>query len=76
MRRIVTLLALGALQAPRARGSPDQGQGVRQAINYAVNVDEVIKNVLEGNGIRTATMLTANHFGFDPKIQPYRQDVA
>ncbi len=49
---------------------------VRQALNYAVNVDEVIKNVLEGNGIRTATILTEKHFGFDPKLQPYRQDVA
>jgi peptide/nickel transport system substrate-binding protein len=29
-----------------------------------------------GNGIRTATVLTEKHFGFDPKLQPYKQDVA
>ena len=49
---------------------------VRQALNYAVNIDEVIKNVLEGNGIRVGTVLTSKHFGFDPKIQPIKQDVA
>jgi peptide/nickel transport system substrate-binding protein len=55
---------------------PTKDKRVRQAINYAVNVDEIIKNVLEGNGIRTATVLTDKHFGFDPKLQPYKQDVA
>lgn len=55
---------------------PTKDKRVRQALNYAVNVDEVIKSVLEGNGIRVATVLTSKHFGFDPKLQPYRQDVA
>ena len=55
---------------------PTKDKRVRQAINYAVNVDEIIKTVLEGNGIRTATVLTDKHFGFDPKLQPYKQDVA
>jgi peptide/nickel transport system substrate-binding protein len=55
---------------------PTKDKRVRQALNYAVNVDDVIKNVLEGNGIRTATVLTSKHFGFDPKLQPYKQDVA
>ncbi len=54
---------------------PTKDKRVRQALNYAVNVDEVIKNVLEGNGIRTATVLTSKHFGFDPKLQPVKQDV-
>jgi peptide/nickel transport system substrate-binding protein len=55
---------------------PTKDKRVRQALNYAVNVDDVIKNVLEGNGIRTATVLTSKHFGFDPKLPPYKQDVA
>ncbi|HSE95062.1 MAG TPA: ABC transporter substrate-binding protein, partial [Methylomirabilota bacterium] len=55
---------------------PTKDKRVRQAMNYAVNVDEIIKTVLEGNGIRTATPLSSKHFGFDPSIQPYRQDVA
>jgi peptide/nickel transport system substrate-binding protein len=55
---------------------PTKDTRVRQAINYAVNADEVIQGVLEGQGIRTATPLTPKHFGFDPKLQPYKQDVA
>lgn len=54
---------------------PTKDKRVRQALNYAVNVDDVIKNVLEGNGIRVATVLSSKHFGFDPKIQPIKQDV-
>jgi peptide/nickel transport system substrate-binding protein len=55
---------------------PTKDKRVRQAINHAVNADEIIANVLEGNGIRTATVLTSKHFGFDPKLQPYQHDVA
>jgi peptide/nickel transport system substrate-binding protein len=55
---------------------PTKDKRVRQALNYAVNIDEVIKNVLEGNGIRVATVLTNKHFGFDPKLQPIKQDLA
>jgi peptide/nickel transport system substrate-binding protein len=55
---------------------PTKDKRVRQALNYAVNTDEVIKNVLEGNGIRVGTVLTNKHFGFDPSIQPIKQDVA
>jgi peptide/nickel transport system substrate-binding protein len=49
---------------------PTQDKRVRQAILAAVNVDEIVKNVLEGNGIRTATPLTSKHFGFDRTLAP------
>lgn len=55
---------------------PTKDKRVRQAINYAVNVEEIIQSVLEGQGIRSATPLTPKHFGFDPKLHPYKQDVA
>ena len=54
---------------------PTRDKRVRQALLAAVNVDEVIKTVLEGNAIRTATPLTAKHFGFDPTFAPVKQDV-
>jgi len=55
---------------------PTKDPKVRQALNYAVNIDDVVKNVLEGNGVRLGTVLTDKHFGFDPKIQPIKQDLA
>jgi peptide/nickel transport system substrate-binding protein len=53
---------------------PVADRRVRLAMNYAVDVDEIIKNVLDGKGIRVATMLTDKHFGFDPQLKPIKQD--
>jgi peptide/nickel transport system substrate-binding protein len=49
---------------------------VRQAINYAIDVDDIVKNVLDGKAMRMATMLTPMHFGFDPALKPIKQDPA
>jgi len=48
---------------------------VRQAIQYALDVDEIIKGVLDGKAQRVATMLTSLHFGFDPGLKPIKQDL-
>ena len=55
---------------------PVADKRVRQAMNYAVDVDEIIKTVLDGKGMRVATMLTDKHFGFDPQLKPIKQDLA
>ena len=55
---------------------PTADKRVRQAIAYAIDVDEIIKTVLDGKGVRVATMLTSMHFGFDPKLKPIKQDLA
>ena len=49
---------------------------VRQAITYAIDADEIIKSVLDGKAIRTATMLTPLHFGYDAALKPIKQDLA
>ena len=49
---------------------------LRQAITSAINVDEIIKGVLDGKAVPVATMLTSMHFGFDPSLKPVRQDLA
>ena len=54
---------------------PVADKRVRQAMNYAVDVDQIIKTVLDGKGIRVATMLTDKHFGFDPQLKPIKQDL-
>jgi peptide/nickel transport system substrate-binding protein len=49
---------------------------IRQAIASALDVDEIIKTVLEGKAMRVATMLPSMHFGFDPALKPVKQDLA
>src|SRR5687767_2011202 len=48
---------------------------VRQAIQYALDPDDIIKNVLDGKAMRMATMLTPMHFGFDKELKPIKQDL-
>src|SRR5947208_11999316 len=55
---------------------PTADKRVRQAIAYAIDADELIKTVLDGKGVRVATMLPSMHFGFDPKLSPIKLDVA
>ncbi|MGH7304758.1 MAG: ABC transporter substrate-binding protein [Candidatus Rokuibacteriota bacterium] len=54
---------------------PTADKRVRHAIASAIDADELIKTVLDGKGVRVATMLPSMHFGFDPKLQPIKQDV-
>src|SRR5438046_4507298 len=55
---------------------PTKAKRGRQAIQYALDVDEIIKGVLDGKAMRMATMLTPMHFGFDPALKPIKQAVA
>jgi peptide/nickel transport system substrate-binding protein len=49
---------------------------VRQALNYATDVDAIIKNVMDGNGRRLEGPFTPNVFGFDPSVKGYAPDPA
>ena len=55
---------------------PSADKRIRQAIAYALDVDELIKGVLDGKGQRVATMLPSMHFGYDPTLKPIKQDLA
>ncbi|MGH7300872.1 MAG: ABC transporter substrate-binding protein [Candidatus Rokuibacteriota bacterium] len=55
---------------------PTADKRVRQALAYALDVDEIIKGVMDGKAVRVATMLTSLHFGFDRSLKPIKQDVA
>src|SRR5213594_4355450 len=63
-------------QAGRSGPNPFTDRRVRQAANLAVDVDAVIKHVLNGLGDRVATAINPMAFGYDPTLKPYRQDVA
>ncbi len=47
---------------------------VRQAINYAANVDGVIEAIVLGNANRVSTVLGPWIFGHDPSLEPYPHD--
>lgn len=48
---------------------------VRQALNYAVNKDELIEFILEGHGIAlTGQLPTQQYFGHNPDLQAYPYD--
>ncbi len=49
---------------------------VRQALNYATDVDAIVKNVMDGNGRRMQGPLTPNMFGYDPAVKGYSPDPA
>jgi len=55
---------------------PTKDKRVRQAIQYALDADEIIKGVLDGKATRMATMLTPLHFGYDASLKPIKQDLA
>jgi len=63
-------------QAGRSGANPFQDKRVRQAANMAVDIDSIIKHVINGLGDRTATTVNPMAFGFDPSVKPYTQDIA
>jgi peptide/nickel transport system substrate-binding protein len=63
-------------QAGRTGKNPFQDRRVREAANLAVDMDSIIKHVLNGLGDRTATLVNPMAFGFDPAVKPYTHDLA
>jgi peptide/nickel transport system substrate-binding protein len=49
---------------------------VRQALNYATDVDAIVRSVLDGNGRRLDGPFTPHMFGFDPTVKGYAPDPA
>ncbi len=47
---------------------------VRQALNYAVDKEELIRNVKKGAATPLSGYLTPHHFGYDPETEPYPYD--
>ncbi len=63
-------------QSGRAGANPFQDRRVRLAANLAVDIDSIIKHVLNGLGDRVATTVNPMAFGFDPGLKPFKQDLA
>jgi peptide/nickel transport system substrate-binding protein len=63
----------------RAGKSPVQDLKVRQAISHAIDIDTIIKTVMNGNATRTAGVLNPQHFGYDKSLEnpyPYNPEKA
>ncbi len=69
--RRVIFVAFNALQP-----GPLQDVRVRQAINQAVDVDKIIRTVMEGNAKRMVGPLPMINRHLDPSLKPYPVDVA
>ncbi len=50
---------------------PQTNKLVRQALNYALNVPQIVSSVLNGRGFPVSTPIPPGFFGFDPKITGY-----
>ncbi|MBV9439504.1 MAG: hypothetical protein JOZ24_05900, partial [Candidatus Eremiobacteraeota bacterium] len=55
---------------------PQQNKLVRQAVNYAVDIPAIVKNVLGGRGYEISSPIPPNYFGYDPSVPAYRHDAA
>src|SRR3989454_11312214 len=62
-------------QAARSGPNPFTDRRVRLAANLAVDVDSIIKHVINGLGDRTATVINPMAFGYDPSVKSYKQDL-
>ena len=56
---------------PSGLGTPLADVKVRQAINYAINVQGIIDHLLGGRATRTATLMLSPITCYDPTIEPY-----
>jgi peptide/nickel transport system substrate-binding protein len=55
---------------------PLRDKRVRQALNYAVDKDAIVKNILGGFGTVESTLVPAAYLGFNPLLRPYAYNPA
>jgi len=53
-----------------------KNKAFRQALNYAVDVDSIIENVLDGKANRLATVFLSHFKGYTDEVTPYPHDTA
>jgi peptide/nickel transport system substrate-binding protein len=58
------------------RSEPFNDVRVRQALNYAINWDPILRDIYHGYAKRLATAFLPNGFGYDPSVKPYPYDPA
>jgi peptide/nickel transport system substrate-binding protein len=66
----VAIFFLNTLDYPQLKD-----RRVRQALNYAVDVDSIVKHVMRDYGLRVPTIVAPYFAGYNPNIKPYAYDV-
>ena len=67
-------MAVGVWLKPLA--APLNNKTVRQALNYAVNKDAIVKTIWAGRATVLGSPLFRGIFGYDPSVKPYPYDPA
>src|SRR5437899_1598281 len=60
----------------RKAGSPWHDMRLRQAVNYAINREDLIRYATKGNGMIIPALVPVQSFGYDPDLAPYPFDPA
>jgi peptide/nickel transport system substrate-binding protein len=55
-------------------GSPWRDVRLRQAVNFAINREDLIRYAAKGNGVIVPALLAVHAFGYDPDLAPYAFD--
>jgi peptide/nickel transport system substrate-binding protein len=58
------------------KAEPFTDPRVRQAVNYAINWDPILRDIYHGYGRRLATAFLPSGFGYDASLKPYPYDPA
>jgi peptide/nickel transport system substrate-binding protein len=56
------------------KGTPTENPLVRQAMNYAVDVDTILEALFEGKGRPASGFVTSGNLGYDNSIKPFGYD--
>src|SRR5919197_746397 len=54
--------------------SPWRDVRLRQAVNFAIHREDLIRYATKGNGVIVPALLSVNTFGYDPDLAPYAFD--
>ena len=60
----------------RKAGSPWHDVRLRQAVNYAINREDLIRYATKGNGMIIPALVPVQGFGYNPDLAPYPFDPA
>src|SRR6202022_100063 len=61
---------------PKKATDPLADRRVRQALNYAVNVEAIVANLFNGLGTRQSSPILADALGYDPSVPVYEYSPA